>query len=26
VQLHGGRMGVFSRPGEGTQFYLALPV
>lgn len=26
VQLHGGRMGVISRPGEGTQFYLALPV
>ncbi|HGM5580382.1 TPA: KinB sensor domain-containing domain [Pseudomonas putida] len=25
VQLHGGRMGVFSRPGQGTQFYLALP-
>ncbi|QPN45360.1 PAS domain-containing protein [Priestia aryabhattai] len=26
VQLHGGRMGVFSRPGQGTQFYMALPV
>lgn len=26
VQLHGGRMGVISRPGEGTQFYMALPV
>lgn len=25
VQLHGGRMGVFSRPGQGTQFYMALP-
>ncbi|PXX62025.1 Alginate biosynthesis sensor protein KinB [Pseudomonas sp. LAMO17WK12:I10] len=26
VQLHGGRMGVYSRPGQGTQFYLALPL
>ncbi|WPN47336.1 MULTISPECIES: KinB sensor domain-containing domain [unclassified Pseudomonas] len=26
VQLHGGRMGVYSRPGQGTQFYLALTV
>ncbi|ATP42658.1 PAS domain-containing sensor histidine kinase [Pseudomonas putida] len=26
VQLHGGRMGVFSRPGQGTQFYMALLV
>ncbi|HEK1688151.1 TPA: PAS domain-containing protein [Pseudomonas putida] len=26
VQLHGGRMGVFSRPGQRTQFYMALPV
>ncbi|MGW8463994.1 ATP-binding protein [Pseudomonas sp. CLCA07] len=26
VQLHGGRMGVYSRPGEGTQFYMALAV
>ncbi|CAM3801352.1 Alginate biosynthesis sensor protein KinB [compost metagenome] len=26
VQLHGGRMGVYSRPGQGTQFYMALPV
>ncbi|WP_070085821.1 KinB sensor domain-containing domain [Pseudomonas sp. NBRC 111120] len=26
VQLHGGRMGVFSRPGQGTQLYMALPV
>ncbi|GFM60441.1 PAS domain-containing sensor histidine kinase [Pseudomonas cichorii] len=25
VQLHGGRMGVYSRPGQGTQFYMALP-
>jgi NtrC-family two-component system sensor histidine kinase KinB len=24
VQLHGGRMGVYSRPGQGTQFYMAL--
>ena len=23
VQLHGGRMGVYSRPGQGTQFYMA---
>ena len=26
VQLHGGRMGVYSRPEQGTQFYMALPV
>ncbi|MDH1265745.1 MULTISPECIES: KinB sensor domain-containing domain [unclassified Pseudomonas] len=26
VQLHGGRIGVHSKPGQGTQFYLALPV
>ena len=26
VQLHGGRMGVYSRPGQGTQFYMALPL
>lgn len=26
VQLHGGRMGVYSRPEHGTQFYMALPV
>jgi NtrC-family two-component system sensor histidine kinase KinB len=26
VQLHGGRMGVYSRPGRGTQFYMALTV
>lgn len=26
VQLHGGRMGVYSRPGQGTKFYLALPL
>lgn len=26
VQLHGGRMGVYSRPGQGTQFYMNLPV
>ncbi|MBD1552965.1 ATP-binding protein [Pseudomonas typographi] len=26
VQLHGGRMGVYSRPGQGTQFYFALPI
>ena len=24
VQLHGGRIGVYSRPGQGTQFYMAL--
>ena len=24
VQLHGGRIGVYSRPGHGTQFYMAL--
>jgi len=26
VQLHGGRMGVYSRPTQGTQFYMALPL
>lgn len=26
VQLHGGRIGVYSRPGQGTQFYFALPL
>jgi NtrC-family two-component system sensor histidine kinase KinB len=26
VQLHGGRIDVQSRPGQGTQFYLALPL
>lgn len=26
VQLHGGRMGVYSRPAQGTQFYMALPI
>jgi NtrC-family two-component system sensor histidine kinase KinB len=26
VQLHGGRMGVYSRPGQGTQFYMALTI
>jgi NtrC-family two-component system sensor histidine kinase KinB len=26
VQLHGGRIGVYSRPGMGTQFYFALPI
>ncbi|MCY1557265.1 Alginate biosynthesis sensor protein KinB [compost metagenome] len=26
VQLHGGRIGVHSRPGQGAQFYLALPL
>lgn len=26
VQLHGGRMGLHSRPGQGTQFYMALPL
>jgi len=26
VLLHGGRMGVYSRPGQGSQFYMALPV
>ena len=26
VQLHGGRMGVYSRPTQGTQFYMALPI
>ena len=24
VKLHGGRIGVYSRPGQGTQFYMAL--
>ena len=26
VQLHGGRIGAYSRPGQGTQFYMALPL
>lgn len=26
VQLHGGRIGVHSRPGQGTRFYLTLPL
>ena len=26
IQLHGGRIGVYSRPGQGTQFYMALPL
>jgi NtrC-family two-component system sensor histidine kinase KinB len=26
VQLHGGRMGVYSRPGQGTQFYMTLSI
>ncbi|MBM7062568.1 PAS domain-containing protein [Pseudomonas sp. UL073] len=26
VQLHGGRLNVYSRPGQGAQFYLSLPV
>ncbi len=26
VQLHGGRIGVYSRPGQGTQFYMTLPI
>ncbi|MBD9413579.1 PAS domain-containing protein [Pseudomonas sp. PDM16] len=25
VQLHGGRLGVYSRPGQGANFYLSLP-
>lgn len=26
VQLHGGRIGLHSRPGQGARFYLALPL
>ncbi|WP_068828948.1 KinB sensor domain-containing domain [Pseudomonas sp. BMS12] len=26
VQLHGGRIGLHSRPGQGASFYLALPL
>ncbi|OEC33107.1 two-component system, NtrC family, sensor histidine kinase KinB [Pseudomonas cuatrocienegasensis] len=26
VQLHGGRISLYSRPGEGSQFYMALPL
>lgn len=26
VQLHGGRIGLYSRPGHGAQFYMTLPV
>ncbi|WP_044873415.1 KinB sensor domain-containing domain [Pseudomonas sp. LFM046] len=26
VQLHGGRVGLYSRPGQGAQFYVTLPV
>lgn len=26
VQLHGGQLGVHSRPGEGANFYFSLPV
>ncbi|MNY64429.1 Alginate biosynthesis sensor protein KinB [compost metagenome] len=26
VQLHGGRIGVQSRPGQGARFYLELPL
>lgn len=26
VQLHGGRIGVYSKPGQGTQFYFSLPL
>ena len=26
VQLHGGRISVYSRPGQGSQFYMALPL
>ncbi|MBQ0776574.1 MAG: ATP-binding protein, partial [Pseudomonas sp.] len=26
VQLHGGYMGVLSKPGQGAHFYLALPL
>ena len=25
IQLHGGRIGVVSRPGQGTQFFMTLP-
>lgn len=26
VQLHGGRLNLYSRPGQGSQFYMALPI
>jgi NtrC-family two-component system sensor histidine kinase KinB len=26
VQLHGGKISLYSRPGEGSQFYLMLPI
>lgn len=26
AHLHGGKLEVFSRPGQGAQFYLSLPV
>ncbi|WAG79213.1 PAS domain-containing protein [Metapseudomonas furukawaii] len=26
VQLHGGRIGLYSRPGQGARFYMTLPV
>ncbi|MFC5696069.1 KinB sensor domain-containing domain [Pseudomonas sp. GCM10022186] len=26
VQLHGGRIGLYSQPGQGAQFYMTLPV
>ncbi|WP_330114712.1 KinB sensor domain-containing domain [Pseudomonas sp. JS3066] len=26
VQLHGGRIGLYSRPGHGAQFYMTLPM